>query len=323
MAYYYKYNFVSPEPVFSIIREEFKSYYDTGAIDDLMFLTWLNKALNKLGKSSYIISEEILYIEDFQARLPDNFYAVREAWACTEIPGYPYQTANSFYSQAASASTIQISPMIIDGQPCNDPVCPSEYCDPCMPNLVQAIYKTNNEFARTFHKDYLLKPGNISVKIYCDVEYTSAWDALPNTSNIHRSTPFSTSYDSFDIRDNKFTTNFRNGTVHLIFYATEYDNVGNQMIPDNYRIKEYVEAFIKFKLMEMLTNQITDETFAQLQQKLAYYKQAYEEAYILADIEIKKQGMWEKQRRIKQDLNRSNMYELPGNVNRYARRRNS
>lgn len=320
MSAYYKYNFVSPEGVFAIIREEFKSYYDTGAIDDLLFLSWLNKALNKLGRSSYVISEEILYIEDFECRLPDNFYAVREAWACTEVEGYPYQTANSFYSQAASASTIQISPMVIDGNPCNDPVCPSDACDPCMPNLVQAIYKTNSEFTRTFHKDHLLQPGNISAKHHCDVEYTSAFDHVPN---IHRSTPFSTSYDSFDIRDNKFVTNFRTGIVHLIFYATEYDNVGNQMIPDNYRIKEYVEAFIKFKLMEMLINQITDETFAQLQQKLAYYKQLYEEAFIMADIEIKKSTSWQKQRKIKQDLNRFNMYELPGHVDRYGRRRNT
>lgn len=320
MSYYYRYSFVSPEPTFAVIREEFKSYYDSGSIDDMLFLTWLNKALNKLGKSSYVISEEILYIEDFQDRLPDNFYAVREAWACTEIPGYPYQTANSFYSQAASASTIQVSPMIIDGELCSDPVCPSGYCDPCMPNLVQAVYKSNNEFTRTFHKDYLLKPGNISAKQQCDVEYTYAWNNVPK---IHQTTPYSSSYDSFDIRDNKFVTNFREGIVHLIFYATEYDNIGNQMIPDNYRIKEYVEAFIKYKLMEMLTNQITDETFAQLQVKLAYYKQLYEEAFIMANNEIKSQDSWSKQRRIKQDLNRHNMYELPGAASSYGRRRNN
>jgi len=320
MSYYYRYSFVSSEPVYALIREEFKSYMDTGAIDDLLFPTYLNKALNKLGKSSYDIAEEILYIDDFEDRLPDNFYAVREAWACTEIAGYPYQTPNSFYSQAASATTIQVSPMVIDGQPCNDPVCPSGDCDPCMPNLVQAIYKTNNESTRSFHKDYLLRPGNISAKHHCDVEYTSAWQ---NTPPIHRSTPFSATYDSFDIRDNKFVTNFRTGIVHLIFYATEYDDKENQMIPDNYRIKEYVEAFIKFKLIEMLLNQVTDETFNQLQQKLAYYKQLYEESYIMADIEIKKQDMWAKQRRIKQDLNRHNMYELPGRVSRGGRRRNT
>jgi hypothetical protein len=279
-----------------------------------MFPTYLNKALDKLGKSSYIISEEILYIEDFESRLPDNFYAVREAWACTEIMGYPYQTANSFYSQAASATTIQISPMVVDGQPCNDPSCPNDACDPCMPNLVQAVYKTNNEFTRTFHREYLLKPGNISAKQKCDVEYVEGWDKF---SRIHNSTPFSASYDSFDIRDNKFVTNFRNGIVHLVFYATEYDNIGNQMIPDNYRIKEYVEAFIKYKMMEMLTNQTTDETFNQLEQKLKRYEDKYNEAYIMADIEIKKQDSWTKQRRIKQDLNRFNMYELPGHIHRY------
>lgn len=313
MSYYFKYTFISPEGVYATINEEFKSYLDSGAIDNLMYPTYLNKALNKLGKSSYVISEEILYIEDFEARLPDNFYAVREAWLCTEIKGFPYQTANSFYSQAHSATTIQVSPMIIDGQPCNDPYCPSGECDPCMPNLVQAIYKTNNEVMRTFHREYLLKPGNISARHNCGVEYTQEWNDYSRSCPL----PNASSYDSFDIRDNKFVTNFRSGAVHLVFYATEYDNVGNQMIPDNPRIKEYVEAFIKYKLMEMLTNQTNDETFNQLQQKLAYYKQLSDEAYILAEIEIKKTSVWQKQRKIKHDLNRLNMYQLPGTTNRY------
>jgi hypothetical protein len=107
-------------------------------------------------------------------------------------------------------------------------------------------------------------------------------------------------------------------------YATDYDQIGNQMIPDNYRIREYIEAFLKFKVFEMLTNQTNDETFNQLQQKLVYYKQAYEEAYIMANIEIKKQDSYEKQRRVIKDLNRFNMYELPNsNYNRYGRRRNN
>jgi hypothetical protein len=106
-------------------------------------------------------------------------------------------------------------------------------------------------------------------------------------------------------------------------YATDYDEIGNQMIPDNYRIREYVEAFIKYKVFETLSNQINDETFQQIQQKLVYYKQMSEEAFIMADIEIKKQDAWAKQRRIKNDLNRFNMYELPNRTNRYGLRRNT
>jgi hypothetical protein len=324
MSYYYKYNFVSPEPVYATVKEELKSYFDTGAVDDLLFPTYLDKALKKLGRTTFVISEEVLFIEDFQSRLPDNFYAVREAWMCTEVAGYPYQSANSFYSQAANATTIQVAPLTIGGTPCTQPGCQDPACNgTCMPSLVQAVYKTNNTVARGFTHEYLLKPGNISARQNCGVEYTNNWDFYAEAPPIHEFTPGAASYDSFDIRDNKFVTNFRNGVVHLLFYATEYDEIGNQLIPDNYRIREYVEAFLKFKIFEMLTNQTNDETFNQLQQKMMYYKQAYEEAYIMADIEIKKQTPWEKQRRIKNDLNRFNMYELPNRTNRYGRRRNN
>ena len=62
MAYYYKYNFVSPEPIYSIVKEELKSYFDTGAVDDLMFPTYLDKCLQKMGRSSYVIAEQTLDI---------------------------------------------------------------------------------------------------------------------------------------------------------------------------------------------------------------------------------------------------------------------
>ena len=236
-----------------------------------------------------------------------------------QIPGNPYPAASSFYSQAANATTIQVSPLTIGGTPCNNPECQHPSCDgTCMPTLVQAVYKTNNEIARSYRHSYLLKPGNISTRKQCDVSYRSDWNNF--APPVREFTPGSASYDSFDIRDNKFVTNFRNGVVHLLFYATEYDDIGNQLVPDNYRIAEFVEAFIKFKVFEILTNQTNDETFNQLQQKLAYYKQEYNEKYIEAEIEIKKQTPWEKQRRIKKDLNRFNMYELP---NRSRRRRNN
>ncbi len=328
MSYYYKYDFVSPEPVYATVKEELKSYFDTGAVDDLLFPTYLDKCLKKLGRSTYVIAEETLYIEDFQARLPDNFYAVREAWMCSEVPQYPYQSANSFYSQAASATTIQVSPIVYGGNPCDNPCSNPEcqQCDcngACMPLLAQAVYKTNTQTTRSYKLEYLLKPGNITAKQNCGVEYTNNWEMYKEAPPVHEFTPGSASYDSFDIRDNKFVTNFRNGVVHLIFYATEYDQIGNQMIPDNYRIREYVEAFIKYKVFEMLTNQTVDETFNQLQQKLMYHKQAYEESFIMASIEIKKQTAWEKQRRVRNDLNRFNMYELPNRTNRSGRRRNN
>ena len=76
-------------------------------------------------------------------------------------------------------------------------------------------------------------------------------------------------------------------------------------------------------MFEMLTNQTNDETFNQLEKKMLMYKQQADEAFILADVEIKKQTVWQKQKRLIRDLNRFNMYELPARTNRYGRRRNT
>lgn len=315
MAYYYRYNFTSPEIVYSTVKEELKSYFDTGAVDDLMFPTYVDKCLRKLGRSSYVITEQPLFIEDFQARLPDNFFAVREAWLCTTLEGYPYQTANSFYTEASSLNVVQVSPVTT-----NIPPCTSCNETPCECSSEKNVYKINNESGIAYQKLYMLKPGNISVRKHCDVSYANGWEL--NNPAFNNFTPASSSFDSFDIRDNKFVTNFRQGIVHLVFYATEYDDGGNQMIPDNYRIREYIEHFIKYKVFETLTNQTNDETFKQLQEKLNYYKQLSDEAFIMADIEIKKQDIYAKQRRVAQDLNRFNMYELPNRISRNWRRNN-
>ncbi len=68
---------------------------------------------------------------------------------------------------------------------------------------------------------------------------------------------------------------------------------------------------------------MNDETYNQLERKMVNYKQMADEAFIMADIEVKKQDPWTKQRRIKNDLNRFNMYELPNRTNRYGWRRNN
>ena len=74
MSYYYRYNFVSPEPIFAIVKEELKSYFDSGAIDSLLFPTWLSKCLDKLGKSSLYIVPTILHIDCFEYWI-HNFFA--------------------------------------------------------------------------------------------------------------------------------------------------------------------------------------------------------------------------------------------------------
>lgn len=301
MSYYYKYKFTSPQPIYAIVKEELKSYFDTGIVDDLMFPTYLNKCLRKLSRATKPISEVPLFIEDFEARLPDNFYAAREVWMCAEVPLRPFHDSSSYYSQSGTC-VVQIAPVTIGGESCNgscvDPLCPD--CSEL--SFEQGVYKSTNVTDRVFRQLYLLKPGNISVRNRCSVDYNKNWRSYGQT-------PGSNRIDSFDIRDNKLITNFREGTVHLIFYAEDFDNCGDQLMPDNYRIEEYIEAFIKYKMFEVLSNLVNDETFKQIQLKLGYYKQLSDEAYIMADIEVKKETIIKKVRKIRRDKTRLNKYE--------------
>jgi len=311
MSTYYKYQFISPEGIYSTVKEELKSYFDTGAIDDLLFPTYVDKCLKALGKSSYTITQEVLFVEDFEARLPDNFHAVREAWMCTSISARSYQSASSFYSQTFGTA-IQVVPTILAGE--ESPLTSEELqCADC--DTSPAVYKTNYEFPRSYQKMYLLKPGNISARRNCDVDYTDLWNDASGYP-VNYNTPGASSFDSFDIRDNKFVTNFRTATVYLVFYATDYDEIGNQLIPDNYLISEYIYKFLKYKMFETLSNQTNDETFNQLMVKLEKAQRESDEAYILAESEIKKQTVEQKQRAIRRNLNRFNMYELPNRSQR-------
>lgn len=276
---FYKYNFVSPDSIFAEIQEELRSYFSTGAIDPIMFGTWTNQCLRKLGYGSYPITSEILEIDDFIAKLPENFIKAREVWACAPSREVIYKEPSSTYTE--------ISTKLSDSS--------ETRCEPSceFPDVINVIYKTNRQQKHSFNKTWLLRPGNLSVKQYCSEDCF-------NFS--------STCEETFDIHGNKLVTSFRTGHIYLLYYSSDVDDCGNQLIPDNYRIQEYIKAFIKYKLFEQISNQTTDETFNQINQKMIFYKQASDEAYIMMDIESKKKTDYQKFDSINQTIRRNRKY---------------
>lgn len=285
MSPYYKYKFVSPEPLIALLTEELKSYIDTGSIDSSIWTIYIDKCLRKLGKGMLQITPLILELNNFEARLPDNFDSIREAWLCTNSTE-SYKLPGANYQQVTSCST---STLLTNNY---------SYCTPCSdcdtPDVIKAVYKTTHEVFAYYNKQYLLKPGNLNSINSCHID-------SPNIG--------CGSSDTFDIKDNKFVTNFNNGNVYILYYSKNYDEqTGYQLIPDNFRIQEYIEAFIKQKVFEQLSNQCTDETYNQIQQKFMSYKQSADEAYIMADIEGKKETIYDKSRKIIRERQRHNKY---------------
>jgi hypothetical protein len=283
MSFYYKYKFTSPESIFALVKEELKSYFDTGAVDDTLFPTWTDKCLKKLGKSSYPINQVILLIDNFEYKLPDDFYAVREAWACTDEET-TYQLPSAMYTEIKQESTR------IDD--------PDLYCDTCneceFPDVITAVYKTTQTVAFQWRKQYLLTPGNM-------------YPSCPN--DLYCANYNSVSEDTYDIRGNKFVTNFRCGKVYMQYYSNQFDGE-NQLVPEDYRIMEFIELFLKEKIFEQLKNQSTDETFNQMEKKWLDYRQMAGEAYILANIENTKEDVYRKQRALRRQRNKFRKYRI-------------
>lgn len=288
MSYYYKYKFVSPEPLFARVKEEMKSYFDSNAVDDLMFPIWTGKCLAKLGRSSLKIVQALLFMDNFEARLPPDYVAVRECWLTASLLSPTYRKPGAFYQQI---TTVLNKPY----DPCDQAL----NCDPCNPDILTVTTKTTTDVTQQIRLKYLLTPGNIHSRQDC--EHGSL------NTNASR---FGLTAEgmNFDIRDNKLITNFRDGDVFLIYYSSQSDDSGYQLIPDNYRIQEFIEAFLKQKIFEQLYNQISDETYNQIREKYLFYKQLADEAYILADIEIKKKTIYEKAQGIKRDRHRFDPY---------------
>lgn len=279
-SYYYKYNFISPEAIYAQIKEELKSYFQTGVIDDILFPTYTEDCLNKLGRSSYRIEENIFNLEDYTAKLPENFEAVRELYLITPHDS-TYRMPNSCYEQA----TVKVTP---ERDRCN----PGEFC---APTELKVTYKTTGTVIQRFNCHHLLKPGNVHAKENCSLDSFNM---------------FSESMETFDIRNGKVVTNFPQGTLYMVYYVKDYDENQYQLIPDNIRIKEYVKAYLKYKCFENIYNNISDETMNQLRDKLAYYERKSDEAKVMAEIEIRKQTIEQQIRAAKSAKNRFRKYYI-------------
>lgn len=296
MSIYYEQKFISPDPIYAEVKESLRSYFDSGVIDDMMFPKWTEHCMRRFKKSAYAIKETVLHIQDYTGNLPEDFKGVREAWACSTTWTQPIQMPNAYYYQTDCR--------IDNSEKICDPCIPYEEiimdvaqqiaCDPCK-DAYRIMHKVTNHMVFSFTHSHLLTPGNMNARSYCE----------NNCINRHASTP-----DSFDIRDCRMITNFCEGTVHLMYYADTTTEEGVQLIPENFYVEDYLRKYLIYKCYEQLFNTVTDESFNQVRIKLEMSNAQQAEAYILADIDLKKQTSFEKIRQIGVSYRLNNKYRL-------------
>lgn len=252
--YYEQYEFISPEPVFALVKEELNSYFLSQALDDTLFTLWTSKVLKKLTRGALPIRTGFVLIDGKSGYLPEDFKYPREVWA---LENY----VKKFTDPVATYGSVTAKRIDTPDFKCNP-------CDTCANReVVQAIYKVTSQVLYEFSKTHLLRPGKI---------------IDPNGYPFY----YGDASDIYEIDGNVIKTNFETGTLYINYYAEEYDEYGFQLVPDDVYILEAIEAFIKFKCFEMLYNTSSDESFNQSRAK----KQEYELEY-LSKMEIAKSWM--------------------------------
>jgi len=263
--------FISPSSLFAEVKETFFSYFQAGALDDVLFPTWLSFCLDKLKRTALKKKATFITINNYKGDLPEDFDSVYAAWLCDVE--YSQPILNPTYHYFSKDITIERVTNRCD-------VCQEEEdscsCDPCEKQEKFFVTKKRMDGIILSYKTLrLLEPASLPTLDKCHNDCLNIGYSCPQTFTI----------DGCD-----FNVNFFQGGVHLVYYAKEYDDHGYQLIPDDVYIKEYISKFLKFKLYEKLFNSTTDETFNQIRLKYDYANNDYKQAFVQASIQAKKQN---------------------------------
>lgn len=258
--------FISPEAIYSRVKEEMQSYFNTGAIDDLMFPVWTKDCIDEF-KSTYLpIETAVIDIYNHKAALPCDFKLVREAWVCATVNKGPIQSPFTFYYQ----TDCRIHPTYegcseCDPAQCNPPgTTPTSQNIP-LPNLCNLNLNNSSCGAcaagdqfRVTHKVQTWMNFQFSIEgMIMPSDYrtmSKCWDHSPN-KGCH-------SYDTFTISGDSIVTSFNNGTLYLLYYADPYeDEDGYYEIPEGDRFGKYLMYYLVYMIYKQLYRQSTDESF--------------------------------------------------------------
>jgi hypothetical protein len=234
-------NFITAEPLIAEVKQELKSYFEAGAISEVLIPTFIDQALRKLKVLIYKPEEVVLNFQNYKSELPCDFALVDYALI---------YNSNVLWSPGVNALTGYWYKGIDCTQGCTDN-CDTKY----------EIYETIT----------VPTPGyNITMKEpkWIRVYHGSKAFCTEDCPNIG-----SSSTDIIQIHPNKsVSSTFESGCVYVKYFSRPMDDDGIPMIPEIYEVEEYIKAYLKFKFFETLWHSVVDESARQVESKLQYYK---------------------------------------------------
>lgn len=234
---YDNYNYISSGAIVAKVKQQLKSYFDSGSVTDVLIPTYIDNALRKLRYLILQEKEDIIDIENYKGVLPDDFSYLNNAYLCETVK---VLTNPNFSSYSEWYRTVG--------------------CGTCVDRCVCDREVLDTVSVRTAEHTIVYKRGAM-VKVY----YGSKNYCLDNSKSLQ-----STSELEIKIDKKTVSTNFASGSLYITYLTRPMDEYG-PLIPEIIEVEEFVEACIVFEIFDQLMNSITDESQNQIFQKRQLY----------------------------------------------------
>lgn len=247
---YHEYPYTSIETLVAEIKEEMKSYFESGAVTEIMLPTYVEQCLRKLKTTALKPEQAMLFIEDYKGTLPPDFHLLNYAIS------YEMRADRHHNIGATLPSTV--------GYYSKDISCEGDCA------LDGGCHPGYQVFEKITCQRYQDIKYTMTRPVWIRVYYGSRDLCISNCRNLSVR-----SDDIITIHEHKgVTATFEKACVYLSYFSKPVDETtGLPLIPEVLEVEEYVKSHLKFKLFEQLWNSVVDETYNQIQNKLQYYKQ--------------------------------------------------
>lgn len=249
----------------SDIKSSLQSHVSSGLVDDMKIYDLLLEGLSDLGTLPTIRIETILTIKNSKAKLPDGFKSLYSAIKCEPFVIVPEQEQNP----DILLDVLQYKVRETSNKHWN-------ICNPCDVDItescvVEKVYiKDKGNFKAVYNN-----PCPLRLKVTPHVKRTKCDKDCKNFSE--NNSPYEIS-----INNKYLYTNFKEGSIFLVYNGLDMDDEGFVIIPETNTdsIRKYVKAYVTKELMkQMMLNgdaTQTDQTFYQIltQESQKYLQQA-------------------------------------------------
>jgi hypothetical protein len=234
-------NFITSEPLIAEVKQELKSYFESGAISEVLIPTFIDQALRKLKVMVLTPEDLVVHFVNYKAELPCDFALLDRASlydsniefnsGITTLKGYWYKSIE----------------------------CTSG-CDNCDPK------------DETFEQLWVPAPGfKITMKNPKPVRiyHGSKQLCTEGCENLYSPAP-----DIVQIHNNRtMSASFEEGCMYVRYFSRPMDEFEIPKVPEVFEVEEYIKAYLKFKFFETLWHSQLDESSVQVERKFQYYKQ--------------------------------------------------